>query len=109
MTDKCLLKMAQETSESTRLFSHGGKKAQELLSVAIFLDLSGVNFDASQLRSDSGEPPDVTFQASQEQQCCNFEVIERLDPDTKRHGPYRDDEEKIRKAIMEGKSYADYI
>ena|SRR2546425_5279424 len=60
-------------------------------------------------RLSSSEPPDVIFQASQERQCCNFEVVERPDPGTQRHGPYRDEEKEIRKHIMEGKSFEDYI
>jgi len=111
MTEDILNRLEKRYSAGTKLLST--QKDLELLSVAAFLELAGIEFEASQLKSFHPDPPDVIFQPAvslqQQQESCEFEVTELLDPDTKRNHTMWASHKAVESAITYGSSFKDYV
>lgn len=112
MADDMLNCLEKRYSGGNRLLSNSSRKIRELLCVAVFLELAGVKFAASQLIPGKSDPPDVIFNhcLSHEsyKESCNFEVTELLDRHTKRHDGMRSRLENVREAIANDLSFQDY-
>jgi len=111
--DEILKNLKKRYSQGISLFSNSQKKMRERIAVALFLNLCGVDFTAIQLVPVKTDPPDVIFKFSasqgQFQEDCNFEVMELLGEDTRRHFEIKSSHNNVTKALGENLSSEEYF
>ena len=111
MAEDILNRLEKRYAAGTSLLSN--QKDLELLSVAAFLEIAGIEFEASHLKSFHHDPPDVIFQyavsSQQEVEGCAFEVTELLDPDTKRNHTMWESHRTVKSAISGDSSFKEYV
>jgi hypothetical protein len=111
MADDIMNRLERRYAAGTKLFSN--QKHLELLCVAVFLELAGIEFESSQLKPSQAEPPDIIFQPmvsfQRQQESCKFEVTECLDSDTKRNHEMWESHRIVQSAIVDHISFEDYV
>jgi hypothetical protein len=113
LADDILKRLLKRYSEGEVLLSGDQErmKSRECLSVAAFLELSGIEFNSDQIKFSRVDPPDVIFEyfdsSRQKIEKCCFEVTNRLDDDI-RWGSLKNAKRNIQDHITSGKTYAEY-
>lgn len=113
MTENILHSLKRRYESGVKLLSN--QEHLDLLSVATFLELSGVEFEASQLIlvPEREQPPDVIFHfsalARQQHEICMFEVTEYLPIDTRRDREMRIACHAVTDAVENNSTFDEYV
>ncbi|MFA5180222.1 MAG: DUF1780 domain-containing protein [Syntrophales bacterium] len=113
MNDNYLIKLRKRYADGEMLLRQTSGERREMLSVAAFLELSGIDFNPEQLCSSESQPPDVVFKyatyRAPRPESCNFEVTEVLPEHIRRHDGMSDAIEAIDGCIAENRSSSEYV
>jgi len=111
MTEDILDRLEKRYAAGCELLSK--QEDRELLSVAAFLAIAGIEFEASNLKRCQSQPPDVIFQpavSSQRQtKNCSFEVTELLGGDTKRNHEMWESHKIVEYTNAQGLTFKNYV